>query len=193
MRLPVPPWFPFHCLESRHQLRKIEHARACCQQRMLANCATFLSACPQAFHNAYSHCASQFATTGLSGPLNIYDSAYAPLLARWLAKTKVEVDWPRLQRCWSRSFLGQALSRPAKSLPAPAQRRVALSKVAEYLSFKGFPHKIMFIKVPDKAAATAAKKIIAQAVGNTCLHTGAKRWIKSENKVCRAPYADMEG
>ena len=74
------------------------------------------------------------------------------------------VEWTRLEVFWARGFLGHALTKLAKSLPAPAQRRVVLRKVAAYLEVKGLPSKTILIKVLDRACLHAVKQVVWQAL-----------------------------
>ena len=181
----------FHSLESRYLIRKIEHRMLLdkCKKGRVHDSTCHLSL-PQAFHDAYLHCLrASFAMTGFQGPLNIYDLKNASLLARWLAKAKAEIVWERLERCWSRGFVGHGLARLAKALPAPTQRKVVLNKIREYLALKGLPAQAMFIKVPDKALLNAVKKLVLGAIDNANLESGVKRWIKSKTHftVSRMP------
>ena len=177
----------FNSLEAWYRVRKIERHTQHRHNRLEDNTHGRIPRCqaliPQAFHAAYLFCLrSMFAVSGLLGPVNIYDVQHAPLLARWLAKSDAVAEWARLEVSWARSFLGHALTKLAKSLPAPAQRRVVLKKVAAYLEMKGLPSKTILIKVVDRTCLHVVKQVVWQALDKADLSKAEKRWVKSKTR-----------
>lgn len=76
-----------------------------------------------------------------------------------------------------------------KSLPHPAQRRIALEKVAAYIKSKGLPFKLIVIKVPHHTVLASAKELVWRAIDDTCLQRAERIWIKSKVQfvVSRTP------
>lgn len=70
----------------------------------------------------------------------------------------------------------------AKSLPAPAQRRIVLGKVAAYLEVKGLPAKTILIKVVGLACLHAVKQVVWQALDKADLSKAERRWVKSKTR-----------
>lgn len=126
---------------------------------------------------------SNFALTGVPGPLDIFLPEYRRLCAKWLITARY-VDWEMVEQKCKTQFLAPNLTGLKSLLHKKAQKALLEKRLRQYLFWKQLPARRIHAKAPDATCRDALRAVVFRCI-NTCSSwtTSEKHWIRSQVRI----------
>ena len=126
---------------------------------------------------------SNFALTGVPGPLDIFLPEHRRLCAKWLITAR-HVDWEMVEQKCKTQFLAPKLAGLKSLLHKKAQKALLEKRLRQYLFWKQLPARRIHAKAPDATCRDALRAVVFRCI-NTCSSwtTSEKHWIRSQVRI----------
>ena len=119
---------------------------------------------------------SNFALTGVPGPLDIFLPEYRRLCAKWLITAR-HVDWEMVEQKCKTQFLAPKLTGLKSLLHKKAQKALLEKRLRQYLFWKQLPARRIHAKAPDATCRDALRAVVFR-----CINTFSS-WTTSEKAL----------